>query len=607
MNNITLNKVLSASFLKDEINKLYDEGMPEGMKIGIESVDNIFRLDTGMVAIISGIPNYGKSEYIDFVNVRLNERYGHKTVYFSPENMPVKLHLAKLIRKIGNKRFEAFSKEEVNKYADYIIENFFFLNMGMVNTLDDILSSTEDLIASEGIKVLVIDAYNTLEDSRPNNLTETEYVSQVMMKLQKFAKRHDILIEMVVHPKKMQSDSDGNTMIPGRYDLNGSANFANKSDYIIVVHRDFEANTTIIKCDKCKFSNYGQIGYTEVKYDVPSGNYKEMVYTDEMEELNASVESAFSNQIMMGQTMKDKLSTIDKKNVLDVSVSFFEHNMVKKGKVINLYEYLTDENGDYKSAYQNVVDYIRSGKDDDEIKQRKSESKVPSVTVSCVCGQSKDDIEKQNSLICIDIDKKDNLMIIDKVPEILKSIRNVAYFNKSISGNGYFAIIPIRDRRKFKLHFNALRRTFEQFGITIDKSCSNINRLRYYSYPDEDTYINPYADVYTDVFEVPKKIDKEYGEVNINDKRIDDMLQYVKDHKLDITETYGDWIKVAISIANTFGDGGIGLFVRFCENNKNFDETECREKYMQFIDTEYDYTIGTLFYIFEEYKKKKEK
>jgi hypothetical protein len=44
--------------------------------------------------------------------------------------------------------------------------------------------------------------------------------------------------------------------------------------------------------------------------------------------------------------------------------------------------------------------------------------------------------------------------------------------------------------------------------------------------------------------------------------------------------------------------------VRLSENNKNFDEAECREKYMQFIDTEYDYTIGTLFYIFEEYKKK---
>jgi hypothetical protein len=129
--------------------------------------------------------------------------------------------------------------------------------------------------------------------------------------------------------------------------------------------------------------------------------------------------------------------------------------------------------------------------------------------------------------------------------------------------------------------------------------------LRYYSYLDGDTYINPNADIYTDVYEIPTKIDKEYGEISITDKRINDMVQYVKDHKLDITETYDDWTKVAMSIANTFGEGGVALFVRFCENNKNFDEAECREKYMQFVDTEYDYTIGTLFYIFEEYKKKK--
>lgn len=604
MKETTLNRVLSASYLKDEINKLYEEGMPEGMKIGIESIDNIFRLDTGMVAIITGIPNYGKSEFVDFINIRLNERYGHKTLYFSPENFPIKLHLSKLIRKIGNKRFDDFTKDEIDKYVSYISENFFFLNYETVNTLDDIFSCAEELIASEGIKTLVIDAYNTLEDSRPSNLTETEYVSQVMMKLQKFAKHHDILIEMVVHPKKMQSDSDGNTMIPNRYDLNGSANFANKSDYIIVVHRDFKESTTIIKCDKCKFSNYGQIGYTEVKYDIPSGNYMEMVYTNDMEGLNTSIESTFSNQVLMVQTMKENHSTADKKNVLDVPVSFFEHNMVKKGKIVNLYEYLMDEDGHYKSTYQNVVDYVRLGKDYEDIKKRKSESEVPCVTISCVCGQSKDDIEKVNSLICIDIDKKDNPVIMDKVPGILRSIRNVAYFSKSISGNGYFAIIPIRDRRKFKLHFNALLRTFEQFGITIDKACSNMNRLRYYSYPDENTYINPYADVYTDVYEIPKKVDKDYGELSISDKRISDMVQYVADHKLDITETYGDWVKVAISIANTFGESGIGLFVRLSENNKNFDEAECREKYMQFIDTEYDYTIGTLFYIFEEYKKK---
>jgi hypothetical protein len=537
MKETTLNRVLSASYLKDEINKLYEEGMPEGMKIGIESIDNIFRLDTGMVAIITGIPNYGKSEFVDFINIRLNERYGHKTLYFSPENFPIKLHLSKLIRKIGNKRFDDFTKDEIDKYVSYISENFFFFNYETVNTLDDIFSCAEELIASEGIKTLVIDAYNTLEDSRPSNLTETEYVSQVMMKLQKFAKHHDILIEMVVHPKKMQSDSDGNTMIPNRYDLNGSANFANKSDYIIVVHRDFKEGTTIIKCDKCKFSNYGQIGYTEVKYDIPSGNYMEMVYTNDMEGLNTSIESTFSNQVLMVQTMKENHSTADKKNVLDVPVSFFEHNMVKKGKIVNLYEYLMDEDEHYKSTYQNVVDYVRLGKDYEDIKKRKSESEVPCVTISCVCGQSKDDIEKVNSLICIDIDKKDNPVIMDKVPGILRSIRNVAYFSKSISGNGYFAIIPIRDRRKFKLHFNALRRTFEQFGITIDKACSNMNRLRYYSYPDENTYINPYADVYTDVYEIPKKVDKDYGELSISDKRISDMVQYVADHKLDITET----------------------------------------------------------------------
>lgn len=168
-NKITLNKVLSAQFLKEEINNLYDNGMPTGYELGLK-VDNLFRLDTSMVSVITGVPNYGKSEFLDFTCVRLNKKYGLKTLYYSPENFPIKRHLAKLLSKLTNKSFKDLTKEEIDANINYIADNFYFLNYETVNTLDDILNEAEQLIVSNGIKILNIDPYNTLEDQRPITL-----------------------------------------------------------------------------------------------------------------------------------------------------------------------------------------------------------------------------------------------------------------------------------------------------------------------------------------------------------------------------------------------------------------------------------------------------
>lgn len=405
-NKNTLNKVLSKQYLIDEIKDLFENGVPTGFKIGVPTIDAIFRLDTSMVNIITGVPNYGKSEFLDFFNVRLNKLYGLKVMYFSPENTPVKLHLQKLLSKLTNKSFKDLSKEEIANEMNYICDNFFFLNYETVNTLDDILAQAEKLIIEKGVQIINIDPFNSLEDQRPANLTETEYVSQVMTKLQKFSKRFKVLVNLIVHPKKMGSYENGDTIMPSRYDLNGSANFANKADYIIIVHRDFANNATVIKCDKCKFANYGKIGQTVIKYDIQSTNYFDL---DEKDYLFSFDKEDKQQQIY--NTAKEVLAAKeeeDKRNVLNVPVSFFTNKTEKKGIEVNLYDYLLDTNKKYYNQYSKVVDYIRDAKDETEKRQRKQESNLPAITLSCLCGEDKSDIKSINNLLCIDIDKKDN-------------------------------------------------------------------------------------------------------------------------------------------------------------------------------------------------------
>lgn len=51
-----------------------------------------------------------------------------------------------------------------------------------------------------GIRGLVIDPYNELDHQRPTYMTETEYVSQMLTKIKRFAQYHEVHVWLVAHP-----------------------------------------------------------------------------------------------------------------------------------------------------------------------------------------------------------------------------------------------------------------------------------------------------------------------------------------------------------------------------------------------------------------------
>ena len=122
--------ILPASYLKSSLSELYNSGLPRGLETSIDALDNVFRLDRGRLVTVTGVPNCGKSEFVDFLATVYNKRYGMKTLYFSPENQPVSLHLSKLVSKFTNKPFEKenMADGEVEAIMNHICDNFFFFN-----------------------------------------------------------------------------------------------------------------------------------------------------------------------------------------------------------------------------------------------------------------------------------------------------------------------------------------------------------------------------------------------------------------------------------------------------------------------------------------------
>ena len=175
-------------------------------------------------------------------------------------------------------------------------------------------------------------------------------------------------------------------------------------------------------------------------------------------------------------------------------ISVFENymNPVPDGN-IHIRAFVNDVlNGTFK----NEVEKIRAAKDKNKLK-----SKLPAVTISgTFTKRANDCLIRHSGFICIDIDTKPEGAKWEALRDTAGSWDNVYFSALSVSGNGLFLIIPILKPEKHRQHFEALRIEFDKMGISIDKACKDVARLRGVSY-DPAAIFNPNAKPYRNIYQ----------------------------------------------------------------------------------------------------------
>lgn len=275
---IKIEGVFTVSDFEQSLDALFEHGLQKGVTIGHDNFDRLCSFETKRLCIITGVPSSGKSEFIDEIAERLNIRYGWRFAYFSPENAPLAYHASKLIEKFTGKHFDKdhLTYGEYKQVKQHLETNFFFISPKNDFRVDAILERAKFLVRRKGIKALVIDPYNRIEDESEGK-NETKYISRLLDKLTNFAQQHDVLVILMAHPTKMQKNKDGEPEIPTLYDISGSANFYNKADFGIVVHRNRLENTVEIHIKKVKFKHLGECGMALFKYNLNNGRYSPFV------------------------------------------------------------------------------------------------------------------------------------------------------------------------------------------------------------------------------------------------------------------------------------------------------------------------------------------
>uniref|UniRef100_UPI004047DB00 BT4734/BF3469 family protein n=1 Tax=Algoriphagus sp. TaxID=1872435 RepID=UPI004047DB00 len=180
-----------------------------------------------------------------------------------------------------------------------------------------------------------------------------------------------------------------------------------------------------------------------------------------------------------------------KESVLNVEVSCFKnYDTPQDPKTINLMIWLTS------TKYKDKVESIRSNNNK---KERDScKATLPAITPSGIFSyRRQDNLINHSGLIQIDIDLTEKNKLIsnwENLKSELMKLPNIAYLGRSVSGRGYWGLIPIPpDPDGHKLYFDSLKDIFlSNWGIELDDKPKNVASLRGYSF-DEKAYFNHHA------------------------------------------------------------------------------------------------------------------
>ena len=227
--------------------KPFDRKNIEVFSLGIDYIDSKMEILFGKLAVVTGVNGSGKSIFIGQLMLEALEQ-GHNVFTYSGELKPdefqywVDLQAAGseyLIEKTSKKgkTYYEIKKEARNKIHDWYADRFFLYDNEESMKYEDILVTIEAYRVHRNCRVIFIDNFMTLDISSLSD-KELEAQTKFIWSLARYTKKHNVLIFLVIHPRKIYEG------ICTKQDVLGTGNFSNAIDYMLIVHRVSETYKT---------------------------------------------------------------------------------------------------------------------------------------------------------------------------------------------------------------------------------------------------------------------------------------------------------------------------------------------------------------------------
>jgi twinkle protein len=218
----------------DNVLNFNDNGI-KNYDIKIGDSKEYINISMGEWSVVTGIPNAGKSDWIDQVCVNLATNQNFRIGMFTPESYPYEAHIKRIANKLNERDCD---NDTLNNTKDFIKEHFYFVKIDLNNlSLKSILDKFKQLVFTNGINICVIDPWNMLDHSQQKDFT---YVGKLLSEITQFCQQTKTHLFLVAHPRKMESN-EGKYRVPNPYDISQSSDFFNKA--YITVYRNIGQKT----------------------------------------------------------------------------------------------------------------------------------------------------------------------------------------------------------------------------------------------------------------------------------------------------------------------------------------------------------------------------
>lgn len=251
-------------------------GTDMGEVTGFPKLDRHYRVPRGLLTIVTGMPGSGKSTFWDNVMANLAGMRGWRFAVFSPETAPTTRHMARMTSlRLGGPVGPNTPQADLDKARRFLTDHFEWINSTESVTVAEIVRRAEVIHRRKPINGLLIDPWNEVEHARDRNVREDEYISAELTRLRRFARRTGAHVWVVAHPTKLHKKPDGDYAPPTPYDISGGAQWRNKADFAVCVHRKLTGGPTKVIVQKVRFGDHGELGQVEFEFDKRSEQFYE--------------------------------------------------------------------------------------------------------------------------------------------------------------------------------------------------------------------------------------------------------------------------------------------------------------------------------------------
>ena len=227
-------------------------------------------------------------------------------------------------------------------------------------------------------------------------------------------------------------------------------------------------------------------------------------------------------------------------------------------------------------------------------------------------------LKQHTGWLAIDIDLADNMQMsnFENVRMICRFRPEIALLMRSCSGSGYFGLVKLAYSERHKEQFKALLKEYAAIGITLDKACSNIGRVRFASWDDpEHIYINenvvPYKGLEGEQSQLVSLASRQtyrshhenvgyrtednshfWEQQRAQDRLIEVIVQELVGNHRNIAESYDEWVKVGWALRSH--PYGIHLFHQLSRCSSKYNEAQTNLKWQQLGNSQtvtYNYLV----------------